>query len=237
MKALIPNSGVGSRMGGLTSNNPKCLISLGPETILERQIRILKNRGITEFIITTGPMAEMIKKHCQEKFPDLHFQFIPNERYLETNFMYSLSLTKEFIDDDFIYLHGDMAFEEELIAKLISSPHENTVLLNNQQELWEKDGKARINEGKVSEVSTSLFGDNCHNLNQVYKLSKKFILDWMQVMEKVLEENPKASANVALTEFLQDKKGELYPTYHQSELITEIDTPEDLEKWKILNSN
>ena len=47
MKALIFNSGLGSRMGELTNNNPKCLVKLyNGETILERQIRILSELGI-----------------------------------------------------------------------------------------------------------------------------------------------------------------------------------------------
>ena len=38
MKALILNSGLGSRMGALTSEHPKCMTELNPkETILSRQ--------------------------------------------------------------------------------------------------------------------------------------------------------------------------------------------------------
>lgn len=47
MKAIIFNSGIGSRMRHLTKNNPKCMIKLyNGETIFERQIRILSSCGI-----------------------------------------------------------------------------------------------------------------------------------------------------------------------------------------------
>ena len=40
MKALILNSGMGSRMGVLTSEHPKCMTEISPlETILSRQLR------------------------------------------------------------------------------------------------------------------------------------------------------------------------------------------------------
>ena len=42
MKALILNSGLGSRMGVLTSEHPKCMTEISPrETILSRQLRQL----------------------------------------------------------------------------------------------------------------------------------------------------------------------------------------------------
>ena len=56
MKALILNSGLGSRMGGvLTSEHPKCMTKISThETILSRQLRLLSDAGIEEIIMTTG---------------------------------------------------------------------------------------------------------------------------------------------------------------------------------------
>jgi len=61
MKALLLNSGLGSRMGDLTKDNPKCLVNLTDnETILSRQIDILQKVGVDEFIITIGPFGDII---------------------------------------------------------------------------------------------------------------------------------------------------------------------------------
>jgi len=53
MKALILNSGRGSRMGILTADKPKALVEVLGETIIGRQISILSVLGIREYIITT----------------------------------------------------------------------------------------------------------------------------------------------------------------------------------------
>ena len=46
MKALILNSGLGSRMGVLTSEHPKCMTEISPrETILSRQLRQISEAG------------------------------------------------------------------------------------------------------------------------------------------------------------------------------------------------
>lgn len=71
MKAIIFNSGLGSRMARLTENNPKCMVKLyNGETILERQIRILSDCGIKDFIITTGPFKEQLYE-VADKFKNL----------------------------------------------------------------------------------------------------------------------------------------------------------------------
>ena len=55
MKALILNSGMGSRMGVLTAEQPKCMTEIsGKETILSRQLRQLAEAGIDEVVMTTG---------------------------------------------------------------------------------------------------------------------------------------------------------------------------------------
>ena len=55
MKALILNSGLGSRMGVLTSEHPKCMTEISShETILSRQLKQIAEAGIEEVVITTG---------------------------------------------------------------------------------------------------------------------------------------------------------------------------------------
>ena len=59
MKALIFNSGLGSRLGDLTKDKPKALVKLSNgETVFERQIRLLSACGVKDFVVTTGPFAD-----------------------------------------------------------------------------------------------------------------------------------------------------------------------------------
>ena len=54
MKALIYNSGLGKRMGDLTKDKPKSMVELkNGETIFERQLRLLRECGIKDVIVTT----------------------------------------------------------------------------------------------------------------------------------------------------------------------------------------
>lgn len=66
MKALIFNSGLGNRMGEFTRANHKSMARLANgETIFARQLRILADHGVTEFVITTGPFVEQLLEQTQ----------------------------------------------------------------------------------------------------------------------------------------------------------------------------
>lgn len=57
MKVLILNSGLGSRMGVLTSEHPKCMTEISShETILSRQLKMIADTGIEEVVMTTDIM-------------------------------------------------------------------------------------------------------------------------------------------------------------------------------------
>ena len=65
MKALILNSGLGSRMGVLTSEHPKCMTEISSrETILSRQLKLITEAGIKDVVITTGYYDEILVDYC-----------------------------------------------------------------------------------------------------------------------------------------------------------------------------
>ena len=64
MKALILNSGKGTRMGRFTSEHPKCMTEIaGNETILSRQLRLLAKTGVKDVVMTTGPFADILMNY------------------------------------------------------------------------------------------------------------------------------------------------------------------------------
>ena len=65
MKALILNSGLGSRMGALTKEHPKCMTEIAPgETILSRQLKLIAAAGIEDVVITTGYYDRVLVEYC-----------------------------------------------------------------------------------------------------------------------------------------------------------------------------
>ena len=95
MKALILNSGLGHRMGALTSEQPKCMTEISArETILSRQLRLLEEAGITEAVITTGYYDRVLTDYCRSLGSGMKITFVNNPRYAETNYIWSISCAR-----------------------------------------------------------------------------------------------------------------------------------------------
>ena len=93
MTALILASGVGSRMGALTAQRPKCMTPLPDgETIISRQLRQLTAAGISRIVITTGALAGVLKDYVVSLNTGAEIVFVHNPDYESTNYIYSMYL-------------------------------------------------------------------------------------------------------------------------------------------------
>jgi len=231
MKAVIFNSGLGKRMGELTKNNPKSMVKLhNGETIFERQIRLLREEGITEFLITTGPFEEQLKAIAtREENKNLHFTFVHNPDYETTNYIYSMYLAKEFFNDDVLMMHGDLVFDRKLLQDILKDMRMNLATVNRQKQLPEKDFKARVQDGKITEVSIHIFDDDCFAFQPFYKLSKEMIQAWLKNVEVFIEAGIKGVyAENAFNEISDTILIEEFS--YENYFIDEVDNKEDLER-------
>jgi NDP-sugar pyrophosphorylase family protein len=67
MKAMVFAAGVGSRLGPLTKDTPKCLMSLGDQTILEHVLERLIMSGVTSVAINLHHHADKIVEFLRSK--------------------------------------------------------------------------------------------------------------------------------------------------------------------------
>ena len=183
MKALILNSGLGSRMGTLTMQHPKCMTELeNGETIVSRQLKLLSEAGIREVVMTTGPFEESLKGHCLGLGLSLDITFVPNPDYDKTNYIYSIYCAREYLDSDQILMHGDLVFEEEVLRQVITAPR-SVMTVSSTLPLPEKDFKAVIRDGKVSKVGVEFFEDAVE-AQALYGLKLE---DWRIWLSKICE--------------------------------------------------
>jgi len=228
MKALILNSGIGERLRPLTEDMPKALIKIGDKTILGHQLDNLISCNIRNIIITTGPFADKIKEHVKEKYANLEVSYVNNPEYETTNYIYSMWLTKELIDDDIILIHGDLLFDKKLLERLINENCENCVLVNRKIRAPEKDFKAVIVNNRVVKIGVEFFGENAFFSAPLYKFSQSDFLRWLDEIEQFIEKGDVKNYAEDAFNKISDKIV-LRPLYFDKELCMEIDTVEDLE--------
>lgn len=228
MKALILNSGLGTRMGVLTSEHPKCMTEIShTDTILSRQLKLIAQAGIMEVVMTTGYYDSVLEEYCESLDLPLHITFVKNPVYDKTNYIYSIYCAKEHLDDDILLMHGDLVFENTVFDDVLSSK-ESCMTVSSTLPLPEKDFKALLSDGRITKVGIEFF-ENAVAAQPLYKLNKN---DWKVWLDRIIEfcesDNTKCYAENAFNEVSESCK--IVSLDVQDRLCAEIDNPDDLKK-------
>lgn len=226
MTALILNSGRGSRMGLLTAEQPKCMTEISArETILSRQLQKLAENGINRVVITTGPFESSLISYVRGLDLPLDIKFVNNPKYRETNYIYSIYLAREFIDDEIILMHGDLVFENGVIDLLINSKGSHMVV-SSTAALPQKDFKAVIKNDRIEKVGIEFF-DDALTAQPLYKLSAE---DWRTWLDEIISFCERDEVNCYAEKAFNEisARCNLNPLDVREMLCNEIDTPEDL---------
>ena len=228
MRALILNSGLGSRMGVLTSEHPKCMTEISPrETILSRQLKQLADAGIREAVITTGLFRDALTAYCESLDLPIAYTFVHNPDFRETNYIYSIYCARAELDDDILLMHGDLVFENEALDRLLAC-ESSCMAVSTTQPLPEKDFKAVIRDGKVQKVGVEFFEDAVA-AQALYRLKKDDWRKWLDSICAFCEAgNRKVYAENALNAL--DGAANICPVDMGDLLCAEVDDPADLEK-------
>lgn len=227
MIALLLNSGLGSRMGDETKEHPKCLTTISDsETIISWQVKLLERVGITEAVVTTGHLSDMLEAYLCSLDTPIRFHFVHNPRYRETNYIYSMYLARDLLTgQDVLSLHGDLVMHPAVMEKLAASPV-SAVTVDTTLPLPEKDFKGRIRDGRLMEVGVNVFGDDAIELQPAYRFLARDFTRWMQEIERFVEAgNDRVYAENAFNDAWEDIP--VYPLDVQGLLCAEIDNQED----------
>ena len=226
MKALILNSGLGSRMGDLTREHPKCMTEIGNgETIVSRQLKMLSGAGIREVVMTTGVFADVLREYCDGLGLSLQITYVLNPRCRETNYIYSIYCAREHLEDDILLLHGDLVFEKSVLDDMLISPV-SCMAVSSAVPLPEKDFKAVLDGNRILKVGIEFF-EHVAAAQPLYFIRKEDWLRWLEKIEEFCENgNTKVYAENALNAL--EGAANLYAMDMGERLCGEIDNPEDL---------
>ena len=132
MKAIILAAGRGSRMKHLTHDAPKCLVTLRGKSLLDWQLKALREAGVTDIAIVTGYKREMLSNRGLIEFH--------NARWAETNMVSSLAAAEEWLAREVcIVSYSDIFYQSSAITTLIENPSSLAVTFDpNWKNLWEK---------------------------------------------------------------------------------------------------
>ena len=107
MKALILAAGLGTRLGPLTANIPKCMLSVDGQPLLERLVRWVRAHGITHVAVNLHYHPEVITAHLGDgsRF-GVQITYSHEETLLGTAGAVK-QLAPFFADEPFVVVYGD----------------------------------------------------------------------------------------------------------------------------------
>lgn len=226
MKALILNSGIGKRMGDITSEHPKCMTEIEDgETILSRQLKQVQQSGIEDIVITTGPFEQVLIEYCESLKLPLQYIFVNNPVYDKTNYIYSIYLARKYLDEEIVLLHGDLVFETNILKDMLQKDYSNMVV-SSIIPLPDKDFKAVVKDNRIDKIGVEFF-DNAMAAQPLYKINKK---DWVVWLNRIIEYCEKGQVSCYAENAFNEVSDKclIYIKDVTDSLCSEIDTPEDL---------
>lgn len=113
MKVLITTSGVADKLAKIGSKTNSALLRLGYKPVISHIIDIYPDD--TEFIITTGHLANQIEDFLSLAYPDKNFTFVKVDKYSGkgSSLAYSLLQARKHIQCPFIFHAGDTVVVEK----------------------------------------------------------------------------------------------------------------------------
>ena len=181
MKAIIMAAGVGKRLQALNINKPKCLITVGSETLIRRSVNLLVNKGISDITVIVGFMAHLIRNELNNDVA-----YFENPDFHSTNSIKSLWYAKDLLDDNVLLLNGDLYYEHGILDYAINQTNA-VVMLADSTRIDNADYRFGFTGKQIN-----LFGKHLTNQETdaeyvgIVRIDQCFIKTFKQTLEEMI---------------------------------------------------
>ena len=155
MKAIILAAGVGKRLWQVTQHRPKCLIEIGGQTLLHRYLTTIRSVGIHSVDMIVGYKQEMIRTAVAVNDSGIRVNFLVNEQFHRGSIS-SLWIARMALDDDAIIMDADVLFHQEILRRLVQSPHENALLMDETVKQTGEECMVVVESGRVIALTKTM---------------------------------------------------------------------------------
>lgn len=126
--AIILAAGVGKRLGPMMEGYPKALLNIAGESLISRLIRQLRMAGVKRSVVVIGHRGDMIRATLGGTSDVV---LVENPDY-QRGAILSLWCARDFLDGPALVMDADVYVPDEMVARLVRSPHECCFLLDGR---------------------------------------------------------------------------------------------------------
>jgi len=233
--AVYLAAGYGSRISTLTEN-PKCLLKIAGETLLERSFRIWKTLGITNVTLVLGYKKEMIQAVAQKYERDFKITYQLNEDFKKQGNTFSMYLGVKDLDEASLIFDADLIYDEVILENFLEQGNNSQILVGPAtladiecaKTLVDKEGFARMTVDKraVTEKELEKYSFSGEAIG-ILKFSKDHTIKLAKKTAEFLSHPQNLNLNWEhlLNQFLLTDEVGVYKL--KTGKSVEIDTPDD----------
>lgn len=221
-QAVILAAGCGRRLEPVLNGRPKCLADVGGMTLIERHVRILRNVGIERIAVIVGHRSAHVERRL-----DGQCHLIFNERYAETNSLYSLWLARQWVSGAFVLVNCDVLAHPDIYHRVLCT---NGSALAYDATSGEDDEhmKVSVREGRVTGLGKDMPAARVDGENVgILQFDRPAAKDLFREAEALIEEQGEGHWAPAAVDRLARSVG-IRAVDIAGLPWTEIDFPEDL---------
>jgi choline kinase len=187
MKAVILAAGLGTRLRPITNEVPKCMVPVNGIRIIDKQIDNLLSNNVEEIYVVDGYKADVLAKHLKENYPQVHI--VSNPRYSETNNMYSLYLTSEYVKGgEFLLMNADVYYDSNIISGMLQDEGMSKIACDRSQYL-EESMKITLDGDRINHISKKISEADHYAVSiDVYRISAEDSTILFKEVEETIEE-------------------------------------------------
>ena len=171
---------MGRRLGELTDDNTKCMLSVNGMKLIDRTLTCLSEVGVTKLIMVVGYKAQNVIDYVGYRYKDIEITYIENHMYNKTNNIYSLYLAKDhLLADDTLLLESDLIYETSVVRRLVENDYPNLALVDKYESWMDGTVVTLDEENRINNfISKNYFKysdiDQYYKTVNIYKFSKEF---------------------------------------------------------------
>jgi len=155
MNAIIIAAGSGKRINK-DLKIPKSLVKVNGKPIIDYQISVLKQAGIDEIVVITGPYSE--------KFNLDNAKYVKDHNYTKHDILGSLMEAKDFLKNNVLVLYSDIIFELKIIKQILDSKGDISIAVDMN---WEK-----MYEGRTEHPKSEAENVQLNKIKKIIKIKK-----------------------------------------------------------------
>ena len=232
MIGVILAAGMAKRLRPLTDEKPKCLLTVGRRTLLQRTVDALLAAGIGELVVVTGYREAMIRTFLTTHYPTLPIHFIDNPDFEHNNNIFSLWLAGQVVrGKEFLLMDSDILCDPATVMRI--ARQEGSALALNRHELGDEEMKVVVDaEGHITEISkTCRIEDAAGESVGIEKMSASYSDALFRELDVMIEDE-------GLVDIFYERAferliatGETFRVVDTTDLFSyELDTPEDYQR-------